>query len=73
MLKGVCSQCLQWQIDPETGQRTKAVFSCSWQDQPIDIVDLSALDERLSQNQMQEQLSNLWLDYLFEKNNVKRV
>lgn len=73
MLKGVCSQCLQWQIDPETGQRTKAVFSCSWQDQPIDIVDLSSLDERLSQNQMQEQLSNLWLDYLFEKNNVGRV
>jgi len=73
MLKGVCSQCLQWQIDPETGQRTKAVFSCSWQDQPIDIVDLNALDERLSQNRMQERLSNLWLDYLFEKNNIERV
>ncbi|MCW5584337.1 MAG: FAD-dependent oxidoreductase, partial [Gammaproteobacteria bacterium] len=28
MLKGVCAQCLQWQIDPETGQRTKAVFAC---------------------------------------------
>jgi len=73
MLKGVCSQCLQWQIDPETGQRTKAVFTCSWQDQPIDIVDLSALDERLSQNRMQEQLSNLWLDYLLESGNIKSV
>ena len=27
MLKGVCSQCLQWQIDPATGQRTKAAGS----------------------------------------------
>jgi hypothetical protein len=73
MLKGVCSQCLQWQIDPATGQRTKAVFACSWQDEPIDIVDLDSLDERLSQNRMQERLSNLWLDYLFEKNNIERV
>ncbi|HEX7043203.1 MAG TPA: FAD-dependent oxidoreductase, partial [Burkholderiales bacterium] len=38
MLKGVCAQCLQWQIDPQTGQRTKAVFGCSWQDQPLEIV-----------------------------------
>ncbi|HKK13548.1 MAG TPA: FAD-dependent oxidoreductase, partial [Gammaproteobacteria bacterium] len=38
MLKGVCSQCLQWQIDPATGERTKAVFACSWQDEPLEIV-----------------------------------
>ncbi len=73
MLKGVCSQCLQWQIDPKTGQRTKAVFACSWQDQIVDIVDLGALDERLSQNRMQEQLSNMWLDYLFKNNNIETV
>jgi len=73
MLKGVCSQCLQWQIDPHTGQRTKAVFSCSWQDQPLDIVDLDNLDERLSQNKVQEHLTNLWLDHLFETGAVKRV
>ena len=65
MLKGVCAQCLQWQIDPETGQRTKAVYTCSWQDQPIEIVDLHNLDERLAQNASQEILTNLWLDYLF--------
>ncbi len=65
MLKGVCSQCLQWQIDPHTGRRTKAVFACSWQDQPLDIVDLDNLDERLTQNKVQEYLSNLWLDHLF--------
>lgn len=73
MLKGVCAQCLQWQIDPATGKRTKAVFSCSWQDQPLDIVDLDNLDERLEQNQMQEILSGLWLDYLIQYHNVARI
>ena len=73
MLKGVCSQCLQWQIDPTTGKRTKAVFGCSWQDQPVDIVDLDNLDERLSQNRMQERLTNLWLDYLFKQHDARRV
>ena len=73
MLKGVCSQCLQWQVDPATGKRTKAVFSCSWQDQPLDIVDLDNLDERLSQNRVQEHLTNQWLDYLLQRHNVVRV
>ncbi|HSW52066.1 MAG TPA: FAD-dependent oxidoreductase [Sulfuricaulis sp.] len=72
-LKGVCSQCLQWQIDPQTGKRTKAVFSCSWQDQPLDIVDLDNLDQRLSQNRVQEHLTSQWLDYLFQRHNVVRV
>jgi NAD(P)H-flavin reductase len=72
-LKGVCSQCLQWQIDPHTGKRTKAVFSCSWQDQPLDIVDLDNLDERLSQNRVQEHLTNQWLDYLLTRHKVARV
>jgi NADPH-dependent glutamate synthase beta subunit-like oxidoreductase/NAD(P)H-flavin reductase len=72
-LKGVCSQCLQWQKDPATGKRTKAVFGCSWQDQPLDIVDLDNLDERLSQNHVQEHLTNQWLDYLFKRHRVARV
>lgn len=73
MLKGVCSQCLQWQVDPATGKRTKAVFGCSWQDQPMDIVDWDNLDARLAQNRVQEGLTNLWLDYLFAHNGIKRV
>ncbi|MGB6977162.1 MAG: FAD-dependent oxidoreductase [Gammaproteobacteria bacterium] len=64
MLKGVCAQCLQWQVDPTTGRRTKAVYGCSWQDQPMEGVDWDNLDERLAQNRVQEILSNLWLDYL---------
>jgi NADPH-dependent glutamate synthase beta subunit-like oxidoreductase/NAD(P)H-flavin reductase len=73
MLKGVCGQCLQWQINPATGQRTKAIFACSWQDQPLDLIDLDNVDERLSQNRLQEHLTNLWLDYLFARYEVKRV
>lgn len=64
MLKGVCAQCLQWQIDPETGQRTRAVFSCAEQDQPIAWVDLDNLTARQSQNRLLEWLSGQWLDYV---------
>lgn len=41
MLKGVCAQCLTWQIDPETGLRKKAVFACSWQNQPLELIDMA--------------------------------
>ncbi len=64
MLKGVCAQCLQWQIDPETGQRTKAIFACSWQDQPLELIDFDNVDERQVQNRLQERLSSLWVDHL---------
>ena len=60
MLKGVCAQCLQWQIDPDTGERTKAVFACSWQDQPIEIIDLDHLASREKQNNCQETLNRLY-------------
>ena len=73
MLKGVCAQCLQWQIDPETGQRTKAVFACSWQDQPLEIIDIDHIDARLSQNHLLDQLNNLWTDHIFKQNNIARV
>jgi NADPH-dependent glutamate synthase beta subunit-like oxidoreductase/NAD(P)H-flavin reductase len=72
MLKGVCAQCLTWQLDPQTGKRTKAVFACSWQDQPLEMVDLSSLDERLEQNRTQEILTNLWLDYLFVHHEIDK-
>jgi NADPH-dependent glutamate synthase beta subunit-like oxidoreductase/NAD(P)H-flavin reductase len=64
MLKGICAQCLQWQQDPKTKQRTKAVFACSWQDQPLDLIEIDNLDERLQQNWLQEHLGDLWLNYL---------
>jgi len=66
MLKGVCAQCLQWQIDPVTRQRVKAVYACSWQNQPFDKIDITNIDQRQIQNRMQETLGNVWLDYLLK-------
>lgn len=73
MLKGVCAQCLQWQIDPETGKRTKAVFACSWPEQPLELIDFNNIDERQVQNRLQERLSNLWVDYLFQTYPIERI
>jgi NAD(P)H-flavin reductase len=73
MLKGVCAQCLQWQVDPETGKRTKAVFACSWPDQPLELIDFDNIDDRLVQNQLQETITNLWVDYIFEHHAIDRV
>ncbi|AAO90130.1 FAD-dependent oxidoreductase [Coxiella burnetii] len=73
MMKGVCAQCLQWQIDPATGKRTKAVYACSWQHQPMELIDIKNIDERLLQNRTQEILSDVWLDYLFATESIERV
>ena len=61
MMKEVCAQCLQTQIDPVTGVRS-VVFSCFNQDQALDRVDFPALNERLQQNGVQEKLTALWID-----------
>jgi hypothetical protein len=61
MMKEVCAQCLQPQIDPATGART-VVFSCFNQDQALDRVDFPALHERLGQNGTHEKLTAQWID-----------
>ncbi len=61
MMKEVCAQCLQPQVNPETGERTM-VFSCFNQDQALDRVDFPALHERLGQNGTQEKLTAQWID-----------
>jgi NADPH-dependent glutamate synthase beta subunit-like oxidoreductase/NAD(P)H-flavin reductase len=61
MMKEVCAQCLQPQVDPTTGERS-VVFSCFNQDQALDRVDFAALHERLAQNGMQEKLTAHWID-----------
>lgn len=66
MMKGVCAQCLCKHADPATGEEY-FVYSCYNQDQELDRVDFTHLHERLRQNSVQEKLSNLWLDYLLEK------
>ncbi len=52
------------EIDPETGERTRAVFSCAQQDQPLAWIDLDNLAARQSQNRLSEHLSARWLDYV---------
>ena len=66
MMKGVCGQCLQWQIDPATGNRTRAVFSCSKQDQPLSWIDLDNLAARQGQNRLSEYMTGLWADHVLE-------
>lgn len=73
MLKGVCAQCLQWQINPETGERTKAVFACSWQDQPLELIDVSHFATRQKPSLVLETLNQLWLNYLYDTKQVKRI
>jgi NADPH-dependent glutamate synthase beta subunit-like oxidoreductase/NAD(P)H-flavin reductase len=60
MMKEICAQCLQAHVDPATG-RTRYVFSCFDQDQPLDAVDFGALDARLRQNGLQEKLTARWI------------
>jgi hypothetical protein len=60
MLKEVCAQCLQARHDPATG-RTRYVFSCFEQDQPLDEIDFPMLDQRLRQNALQEAQARAWV------------
>lgn len=60
MLKGVCAECWQWQIDPLTKERTKVVFACSWQDQPLEMIDLEHLESRQSANSLLDRLSDMY-------------
>jgi NAD(P)H-flavin reductase len=60
MMKEICAQCLQPQVDPLTGERSY-VFSCFNQDQPLDRVDFAGLAARLTQNSVQEKLTAQWI------------
>lgn len=62
MMKEICAQCLQRHVDPETGEETY-VYSCFNQDQCLDAVDFSHLNERLKQNGAQEKITSQWIDY----------
>ena len=66
MMKEICAQCLQAHVDPKTG-KTSYVFSCFNQDQPLDSVDWSSLNQRLRQNSVQEKLTAEWLDHCLLK------
>jgi hypothetical protein len=59
-------------VDPATGKES-FVFSCFNQDQKLDFMDWGHLRTRLSQNNLEEKLSNLWLDRMLKANDVRRV
>jgi NAD(P)H-flavin reductase len=61
MMKEICAQCLQQQVDPQTGVVTY-VYSCFNQDQDLDHVSFGFLSERLKQNALQEKLTSQWID-----------
>jgi NAD(P)H-flavin reductase len=61
MMKEICAQCLQPHRDPVTG-KTSIVFSCFNQDQNLDTVDFSVLNQRLKQQNLQENLTSQWID-----------
>jgi NAD(P)H-flavin reductase/NADPH-dependent glutamate synthase beta subunit-like oxidoreductase len=72
MMKGICAQCLCKHVDADTGKEY-FVYSCYNQDQDLDKVDFPHLNARLRQNTVQEKLSNLWLDYLLEKQKSEEI
>ena len=55
MMKEICAQCLQRHVDPQTGVESY-VYSCTNQDQNLDLVDFVHLRARLEQNSLQEKL-----------------
>jgi NAD(P)H-flavin reductase len=72
MMKEICAQCLQRQVDPVTG-KVSIVFTCFNQDQDMDKVDFPFLAARLRASSAQEKLTNLWLDRLLAKGTVARI
>jgi len=61
MMKEICAQCLQKHVDPATGKETY-VYSCFNQDQLLDHVSWSHLNERLKQNSLLEKLTAQWIE-----------
>ena len=60
MMKEICAQCLQRHVDPLTGIESY-VYSCTNQDQDMNMVDFKHLGDRLKQNSLQEKITAKWL------------
>ena len=72
MMKEVCAQCLQRHVDPVT-KKESFVFSCFNQDQKLDEMDWENLRARLSQNTLEEKITNKWLENSLAQADVRRV
>src|SRR5690606_39074586 len=60
MMKGICGQCIQTLVCPETGKK-RVIFSCVNQDQLMDEVDFEILQNRLKQNSLLEKQTSAWV------------
>jgi NADPH-dependent glutamate synthase beta subunit-like oxidoreductase/NAD(P)H-flavin reductase len=72
MMKEICAQCLQRQVDPVTG-KVSIVFTCYNQDQSLDAVDFPFLASRLRASSATEKLADLWLSHLIRQERVAHV
>ncbi len=66
MMKAICAQCLQRQVDPQTGVE-RIVFSCAEQDQSMRCVDFNSLRGRLAQNSVAENHTRWWLRHCLSR------
>ncbi len=71
MMKEICAQCLQKHVDPKTGKEFY-VYSCFNQDQLLDEVSWSHLNQRLRQNSLAEKLSALWIDHCLQELDLRK-
>lgn len=71
MMKEICAQCLQKHVDPITGIETY-VYSCFNQDQLLDSVSFTHLDQRLTQNTVQEKLTAQWIDHCLQDMHLRQ-
>jgi NADPH-dependent glutamate synthase beta subunit-like oxidoreductase/NAD(P)H-flavin reductase len=72
MMKAICAQCVQRQINQKTKQE-EFVFTCVNQDQCMDEVDFGNLNARLRVNSLMEKLSDKWVEHVVKKNNLVGV
>jgi NADPH-dependent glutamate synthase beta subunit-like oxidoreductase len=68
MMKEVCADCLQKQMDLVTGKET-FVYSCVNQNQELRLVDLNNYEERLKFDSAAQRLNENYLDLLLSKVN----
>jgi NADPH-dependent glutamate synthase beta subunit-like oxidoreductase/NAD(P)H-flavin reductase len=71
MMKEICAQCIQLHKDPVTKEQ-RVVYSCTNQDQRLDVVDFDVLRDRLRQNNVQEKLTAKWIAYCLDRQDIRK-
>jgi NADPH-dependent glutamate synthase beta subunit-like oxidoreductase/NAD(P)H-flavin reductase len=66
MMKEICGQCLQILHDPILNI-SSFVFACAESEQNLETIDFDFLQKRLSQNSLQEKLTDLWVKHCLKE------